>query len=117
LSNKTMTNPKTVVNATLGQNILIRLLNASYSVLRVTLDCDAIWASADGHAMGVNPWCDTKILPAGQPIDLGTAQRYDLILRPPARGTYKAKLEFLHWITGKVQNNGAGVIQTKVVVS
>ena len=116
-SNKTMTDPKTMVNAQLGQNILIRLLNASYSLLRVTLDCDATWACSDGHAMGVFPWCDTKVLPAGVPIELSTAQRYDLILRPPARGTYNAKIEFLHWITRKVQNNGAGVIHTKVVVS
>ena len=44
-------------------------------------------------------------------------QRYDLILTPPRTGTYLARMEFLHWITGKVRNNGSGVIQTKVVVS
>jgi FtsP/CotA-like multicopper oxidase with cupredoxin domain len=116
-STATMTDAKVTVAAKLGQKILIRLLNASYSVLRVTLGCDAMWACADGHAMGVEPWCDTKILPAGVPFEMSTAQRYDLILSPPARGTYLAKMEFLHWISGQIQNNGAGVIQTKVVVS
>jgi FtsP/CotA-like multicopper oxidase with cupredoxin domain len=116
-STATMTDAKVTVAAKLGQKILIRLLNASYSVLRVTLGCDAMWACADGHAMGVEPWCGTKILPAGVPFEMSTAQRYDLILAPPARGTYLAKIEFLHWITGQVQNNGAGIIQTKVVVS
>jgi FtsP/CotA-like multicopper oxidase with cupredoxin domain len=116
-SNATLTSAKTTVSAKLGQKILIRLLNASYSVLRVTLDCDATWACSDGHAMGTEPWCDTKILPAGVPFEMSTAQRYDLILSPPAKGTYGAKIEFLHWITGQIQDNGAGVIRTKVVVS
>lgn len=116
-SNKTLTDSRAVVAARLGQRILIRLLNASYSVLRVTLACDAEWVSADGHGMGIEPWCATKIIPAGQPIELSSAQRYDLILLPPARGTYPVRMEFLHWITGQIQNNGAGVIQTKVVVS
>ena len=94
------------------------MLNASYSTLRVTLGCDAMWAGCDGHGMGLRPWCDPVKIPAGTPIELSTAQRYDLILAPDRqRGTYPAKMEFLHWITGKVQNNGAGVVQTKVVVS
>jgi FtsP/CotA-like multicopper oxidase with cupredoxin domain len=116
-SNKTMTDPRAMVSAKLGQKILIRLLNASYSVLRITLECDATWACSDGHAMGAEPWCDTKLLPAGIPFEMSTAQRYDLILQPPARGTYNAKIEFLHWVTGQIQASGAGVIQTKVVVS
>lgn len=116
-NNKTMTDARTVVNAQLGESILIRLLNASYSTLRVTLGCDAVWAGCDGHGMGQRPWCDPVDIPAGTPIDLSTAQRYDLILKPTSRGTYPAKMEFLHWITGKVQNNGKGVVHTKVVVS
>lgn len=116
-NNKTMTDARTVVTARLGQRILIRLLNASYSVLRVTLGCDAEWAASDGHGMGREPWCDTVMIPAGTPFEVSTAQRYDLILRPATRGTYPARFEFRHWITGQIQNNGAGVVQTKVVVS
>ena len=41
----------------------------------------------------------------------------DYSLTPPRAGTYLARFEFLHWITGKIQHNGAGVLQTKVVVS
>lgn len=116
-NNRTMTDPKTVVTATLGQTILIRLLNASYSVLRVTFPIDVIWAGADGHAMGREPWCDMALIPANTPIELSTAQRYDLLLTPSARGTYPVTMDYLHWISGKVQNNGAGRLQTKVVVS
>jgi FtsP/CotA-like multicopper oxidase with cupredoxin domain len=116
-NNKTMTDNRTVVTAKLGERILIRLLNASYSVLHVTLDCDALWVGSDGHGMGVEPWCDVLTIPAGTPIEVSSAQRYDLILAPPAKGTYPVRMEFRHWITGQIQNNGAGVIQTKVVVS
>lgn len=116
-NNKTMTDTRTVINAQLGQRILVRLLNASYSTLRVSLGCDAVWAGCDGHGMGLRPWCAPVEIPAGTPIELSTAQRYDLILKPTSRGTYSAKMEFLHWITGKPQNNGGGVVQTKVVVS
>jgi hypothetical protein len=116
-NNRTMTDPRTMISARLGQRVLVRLLNASYSTLRVTLGCDAVWAGCDGHGMGRRPWCDPVTIPAGTPFLVSTAQRYDLILAPPAKGTYPARIEFLHWITGKVQNNGAGVVNTKVVVS
>jgi len=116
-ANKTMTDPRTMINARVGQRILVRLLNASYSTLRVTLGCDALWAGCDGHGMGLRPWCEPRVIPAGTPFDVSSAQRYDLILTPPRAGTYSARMEFLHWITGKIQNNGSGVVQTKVVVS
>lgn len=116
-NNKTMTDARTVINARVGERILVRLCNGSYLVLRVTLGCDAVWAACDGHGMGLEPWCDPVLIPAGMPFDVSSAQRYDLILTPPGAGTYSARMEFRHWITGKVQNNGSGVVQTKVVVS
>ncbi len=115
-NNKTMTDSRTVVTAKLGERILIRLLNASYSLLHVTLACDAEWVGSDGHGMGREPWCDKVTIPAGTPIDLSSAQRYDLILLPPARGIYSVRMEFRHWITGQIQDSGRGVINTKVVV-
>ncbi|MCY7281587.1 MAG: multicopper oxidase domain-containing protein [Sphingomonas bacterium] len=116
-NNRTMTDARTMITARVGQRILVRLCNASYSILRVTLDCDAIWASCDGHGLGLEPWCDPVVIPAGTPFDVSPAQRYDLILTPPRAGTYSARMEFRHWITGKIQNNGSGVVQTKVAVS
>lgn len=115
--NKTNKDSRTVVKAQLGQRILIRLLNASYSILRVTLGCDAEWVSADGHAMGRNPWCDTVQISAGTPFELVTAQRMDLILTPPAKGQYPVRMEFRHWITGEIHKKGKGVVQTRIIVS
>ena len=90
-NNKTMTDTRAVINARLGERILVRLLNASYSKLRVTLECDALWAGCDGHGMGLSAWCEPVPIPAGTPLTLTPAQRYDLILTPPRAGTYLAQ--------------------------
>jgi FtsP/CotA-like multicopper oxidase with cupredoxin domain len=116
-NNRTMFDSRAVVTAPLGKRILIRLLNASYSVLRVTLPCDALMVGCDGRPMGKEAWCGTKLIPANTPFDVSSAQRYDLILTPPARGAFTARAEFRHWITGQIQNNGAGVVLTRVVVT
>lgn len=116
-SNNTMTDPRAVVTANVGDRILLRILNASYSILKITLQADATWASCDGHGMGLFPWCEQVTLPRGVPFELTTAQRYDLLLKPKRAGTYLARIEFRHWITGAIQNAGKGVILTRIVVS
>ena len=116
-NNRTMTDPRTVVTAPLGRKILIRLLNASYSVLRVTLPVDAICVGLDGHGLGMEPWTQPYVIPANTPFELCTAQRFDLILAPQKRGTFTARMEFLHWVTGEIQNKGAGVVQTRIIVT
>ena len=35
-------------------------------------------------------------------INFGAAERYDMLLRPPAAGDYKLTVDLLDWITGKV---------------
>lgn len=117
-NNKTLTNSRTQVNARMGQRILIRLLNASYSVLSVRFACNAEVVACDGHAWGREAWCDkTKVLAAGTPIELATAQRYDLFLMPPAPGVYLVTMAFHHWITGAIQDEGRGILQTRIVVT
>ncbi len=115
----TLTDPRSAVRAAYGKRILVRLLNASYSVLRVTLPLNAKCVSWDGRPLGRagSPWCAPYDFLAGVPFELGTAQRCDFIIEPPPRGTYRAKLEFLHWITGQVQDNGRGVAETQIIVT
>ena len=116
-NDKTLVDPRTQVNARLGDRVLIRLLNASYSVLSVQFTCDAEIVACDGHPWGRDAWCDkTRLLPAGTPIDLATAQRYDLILTPPTTGIYRARMVFRHWITGQIQDEGRGILQARIVV-
>jgi hypothetical protein len=35
-------------------------------------------------------------------IAFGAAERYDLLLHPPAAGTYTLRVEFYHWATRKL---------------
>jgi FtsP/CotA-like multicopper oxidase with cupredoxin domain len=115
---RTATDPRTVINATVGQTILIRLLNASYSVLRVKLGLDALVVGCDGNPLGrpEDPWCKQVLIPANQTFDLTTAQRYDLLITPKVAGTFNARLEFRHWITGAIQDAGRGVAQSRIIV-
>jgi FtsP/CotA-like multicopper oxidase with cupredoxin domain len=116
-NNRTMTDPRTVITAPLGKKILIRLLNASYSMLRVSLPVDALCAGVDGHGLGKEQWNQPYVIPANTPFEMCPAQRMELILAPSRRGNFTARLEFRHWITGQIQNNGAGVIQTRIIVT
>lgn len=116
-NNRTMADPRIVANAKLGQTILIRLLNAAYSVLRTTFEVDVTVVACDGHRLGKEAWNDVRFIPKGTPIELTTAGRYDILVTPTARGTYGVTMEYLHWITRRVQDNGRGVARTKIVVT
>ena len=70
-----------------------------------------------GLGLGREPWTSPYVIPANTPFELSSAQRLELILTPPSRGTFTARMEFRHWITGQIQNNGAGVVQTRIVVT
>jgi len=93
------------------------MLNASYSVLRVTLPVDAMCCGLDGHGLGKESWHSPYLIPANTPFEVCTAQRFDLILTPTKKGVFTARVEFRHWITGQIQNNGAGVVQTRITVT
>lgn len=116
-NNRTMTHPETVVSARVGDSILIRLLNASYSVLRVTLGIDAVVHAVDCQTLGDDPWSRPFAVAANQPFELTSAQRWGLIIKPTQTGEFSARMEFLHWITRQVQHDGRGVINTKIVVT
>jgi FtsP/CotA-like multicopper oxidase with cupredoxin domain len=116
-NNKTMTDQRVAATAKLGETILVRLLNASYSILRVTFDVDVVCVGCDGHRLAKDAWNSCKLLPKGIPFELTTAGRLDLLIKPTQPGTYGATIEFLHWITRQVQDNGKGVAKTQIVVS
>jgi hypothetical protein len=116
-NNRTTTDPRVVINAKLGQTILIRLLNASYSVLETTIGLPGICHSMDGCSLGTEPWSSPLPLPANRPFTMSSAQRRDIIIRPTARGTFPVRFRFLHWVNGKVQDNGRGIVDTRIIVS
>jgi hypothetical protein len=100
------------VKASPGQKILIRLINASYSVLQVKIEGLASQIiMTDGRAL-TEPWNDWIPVAAGSPFFMGTAQRRTLLIDTGAalnagkRGTFRVGFEFQDWITRKVHNAG-----------
>jgi FtsP/CotA-like multicopper oxidase with cupredoxin domain len=116
-NNKTLTDSRAVINAKLGQTILIRMVNASYSVLETTIGLPSTCHAMDGCALGLEPWNAPLAQPANRPFILSTAQRSDIIIKPTKRGTFPVRLRFLNWITGQVQDSGRGIIDTRIIVS
>ena len=102
-----------------GQTILLRLTNAGYTLNRWTIGLPVTVVAMDGRPLGGTP--ETKYsspfkLRANYPFLLSTAQRWDLIIKPPPSPfpkSYLATLQYRHWITGKV----LGTVQTFINVT
>lgn len=115
----TTTDPRAVIRARVGQRILVRLLCASYGVVRCTFGLPATIHGVDGRGLGRDraPWSRPYPLPAGQALEFTPGQRYDLIMTPTAAGTFNARFEFLHWATRAIQDGGRGVATTRIIVT
>lgn len=115
--NQAQFHPQTEVIAQVGERVLIRLINASYTLLRVLFTHDVEIVAADGHSWGRYPWCpSTQTLPARRMIELAPAQRYDFIVEPKNTGNYYVFFEFRDWITNKIHHNGAGRLKGRIRV-
>ena len=70
------------VNAQTGNTILVRVLNAAYNVLRVTLPVDAVVVAWDGRALGVAPYGhnESYLVEAGTPIEMTVGRRFDALI-------------------------------------
>jgi hypothetical protein len=74
------------VNATTGDTILVRILNAAYNFLRITLPVDAVIVAWDGRALGVAPYGhnESYLVPANTPIEINTVsvgRRFDALIK------------------------------------
>ena len=96
----TLTDPRVAVTAGVGQTILIRLTNASYTVLRTTLGLPGEVIEIDGRPLGQAPraaYSRPFTIPANTPFDLTTAQRWCILVRPTAAGVFPVRMQFLRW--------------------
>ncbi len=92
------------INAKVGDTILIRLLNAGYTIqdYRVGLPAEVI--AMDGHALGVPPrqqYSHPFMLAANEPFRITAARRYDMLIKASEAGEFPAQMDYMHWITGK----------------
>jgi len=87
------------VNAKTGDTIAIRILDAAYNFLRVTLPIDAVVIAWDGRALGVAPYGhnESYLVPAGTPIEMAVGRRFDALCSSnvPINGAF-IKAEFLN---------------------
>lgn len=112
---RTRTDPRVTVTCRVGERVLIRLLNAAYGscVLRLPFDADCI--GMDGHTLGgpeVGRYSRPYMIPAGSPLELTTAQRWDLLVVPDRPGTYTVPIDFRHWVGGHAH----GRVETTITV-
>jgi hypothetical protein len=97
---------------------LVRMVNVDYFPTRtrfldskgkpaeiaelIAHDGRPFWNTPDPDGPAIHPSM------AGQPLltsilRSGAAEKFDFLLRPPAKGTYRIAIDFLHWVTGEVQ--------------
>jgi len=116
---RTMTDSRVMIRARVGQKILIRLINASYSLLDVTLGLDAMVVGVDGRGLGRKsaPWSRPYPLPKGTPLPMTGAQRVDLLVDATAAGTYPTRVTFHDWGDGAIQAGGRGIADSRIIVT
>lgn len=92
------------INAKVGETILIRVLNAGYTIQEYRIGLPAEVIAMDGHPLGVPPrhqYSHPFKLAAGEPFRLTSAMRTDLLIRASEAGKFPAEIDYIHWITGK----------------
>jgi FtsP/CotA-like multicopper oxidase with cupredoxin domain len=112
-SPRSLTDARCVIRAKSGQRVLFRLLNASYSDIRLRV----AGLPATIHMQDARPldgrYARPIAVPVGGEVASSSAQRHDLIVVAGAPGTHLVRVEFRHWVTGAVQ----GVAETRLIVT
>ncbi|MCL6622544.1 MAG: multicopper oxidase domain-containing protein [Syntrophobacterales bacterium] len=100
-----ISHPDIAINATVGQLVLIRYVNASYTIQELRLPVPATVIAWDGHPLGVpgfHQFGSPYTVPAGTPIRTTSARRCDLIIDtrnlPASQGF--ATLRLYDWVKG-----------------
>jgi FtsP/CotA-like multicopper oxidase with cupredoxin domain len=91
-----ITDPRVAINAQVGQKILIRVVNAGYTLQRYSIPIDATVIAIDGHPLGKPPfgkYSSPITLKANTPFELTSARRWDLIIDAKSSGIFEAKVE------------------------
>ena len=96
------------VNAKVGQTILVRCLDAAYDSTTITFPVDAVIIAFDGRALGVPPFGNYNqafLLPAGTPIGITTARRFDALLTSAVPVNSFATVQFFEARAGGFAGN------------
>ncbi len=119
------------INAQTGQTILIRCLDAAYNSAEVTFPVNVVIIAWDGRALGVPPYGHNEayLVPAGTPIVMSTARRFDALIRATTPINDFATVKFINTrgqvpgaaeevlVTARIPFNIGGAPQTSTFVA
>jgi FtsP/CotA-like multicopper oxidase with cupredoxin domain len=107
------------VNASRGQTVLIRYVNAGYTIQDLILPVPAVVIAWDGHPLGIggfHRFSRPYVVPAGTPIRTTSARRCDIILQSDTAVDSLAHIRYYQWIKG-VSDGLVGHVQIPVTFS
>ncbi len=112
----TREDPRVTVRARLGQTILIRLLNAGYTIQTTTFHPDVTpeIIALDGRTLGDprhSRYSRPRQLLANQGIRLSSAQRVNLLIRPQKRGRFPVTFEYRQYVQGDLLHTAETFIE------
>jgi len=106
--NPLITHPKVARQARPGDTVLLRILNAGYTITRLSIPAalNAEVIAMDGKVLGGAEQMSYSRPFALAEMDhicqLTTAQRWDLLITQIPAGTWEVEVEYRHWISGVV---------------
>ncbi len=110
--------PAIGISANVGQVVLLRYINASYTIQELTLPVDATVIAWDGHPLGVGGFhlfSRAYVVPAGNPIRTTSARRMDIIINSGQTVSDTAHIRNYQWVKG-VPDGLVGHVQIPVSI-
>lgn len=116
---ETETHASVAINCRRGQRVLLRYIMAGYFPQRMTIEGagsgglgNITVIAEDGHPLSA---AETLPVSGGKamPAVFTSAERRDFYFTPTATGSFKVRIEFLHWIRGTV----VGVVESRINVT
>ena len=106
------------VSASVGEKVLIRFLNAAYTITELVLPVEGTIIAWDGQPLGIggkHRYSRPYVVPAGTPIRTTTARRFDMIIDTARTGPFsgEGEIRYYHWVKAK-QNGLIAVVQIPV---
>jgi len=95
---------KAAVHAKVDQTILLRFIDASYSVQEIHVGLPMTLVSQDGFTFGVGPTGQYNRpieFEPNQTFRLTAAMRGNMLVRPTQPGRFPVTIDFFHWISGR----------------
>ena len=105
-ANSALTDSRVAVSMNQGQTLLVRYINAGFLPQTIKF----------GGLTGTVVASDGRALPktvSVTSLDTVSAERYDILFKPTARGTYTVEVNVKNWVTGSV----LGTAKTRIVVN